>query len=132
MTADEGWPRRLEAELGVSLFIRAGRRLVLTDAGRTLQPHAERTLAAAEEAAESVKEVRSLKGGTVSFGTFGSAHHYLLGGLVQDFRRSQRRHRNSEFGGATFGLVTAAEQGDSLIWTYVVAGVGACTRRAQG
>jgi LysR family transcriptional regulator, cyn operon transcriptional activator len=23
----------------------------------------------------------------VSFGTFGSAHHYLLGGLVQDFRR---------------------------------------------
>jgi DNA-binding transcriptional LysR family regulator len=31
--------------------------------------------------------VRTLKGGTVSFGTFGSAHHYLLGGLVQDFRR---------------------------------------------
>ena len=43
--------------------------------------------AAAEEAAESVKEVRTLTGGTVSFGTFGSAHHYLLGGLVQDFRR---------------------------------------------
>src|SRR5688572_24040683 len=79
--------RRLEAELGVSLFTRAGRRLVLTEAGRMLRPHAERTLAAAEEAAESVKEVRTLKGGTVSFGTFGSAHHYLLGGLVQDFRR---------------------------------------------
>ncbi len=79
--------RRLEAELGVSLFARAGRRLVLTEAGRMLRPHAERTLAAAEEAAESVKEVRTLKGGTVSFGTFGSAHHYLLGGLVQDFRR---------------------------------------------
>src|SRR5919112_2503521 len=79
--------RRLEAELGVALFTRAGRRLVLTEAGKILQPHAERTLAAAEEAVESVKEVRSLKGGTVSFGTFGSAHHYLLGGLVQDFRR---------------------------------------------
>ena len=52
-----------------------------------LRPHAERALAAAEEAAESVKEVRTLTGGTVSFGTFGSAHHYLLGGLVQDFRR---------------------------------------------
>jgi LysR family transcriptional regulator, cyn operon transcriptional activator len=36
---------------------------------------------------ESVKEVRTLTGGTVSFGTFGSAHHYLLGGLIQDFRR---------------------------------------------
>jgi DNA-binding transcriptional LysR family regulator len=79
--------RKLEAELGVALFTRAGRRLVLTEAGRMLRPHAERTLAAAEEAVESVKEVRTLTGGTVSFGTFGSAHHYLLGGLVQDFRR---------------------------------------------
>src|SRR4051794_23017136 len=79
--------RKLEAELGVPLFARAGRRLALTEAGRMLRPHAERTLASAAEAAESVKEVRSLTGGTVSFGTFGSAHHYLLGGLVQDFRR---------------------------------------------
>jgi DNA-binding transcriptional LysR family regulator len=79
--------RKLEAELGVAVFTRAGRRLVLTEAGRMLRPHAERTLAAADEAVESVKEVRTLTGGTVSFGTFGSAHHYLLGGLVQDFRR---------------------------------------------
>src|SRR5215211_1609357 len=79
--------RRLEAELGVALFARAGRRLELTEAGRMLRPHAERTLAAAEDALESVKAVRTLTGGTASFGTFGSAHHYLLGGLVQDFRR---------------------------------------------
>jgi DNA-binding transcriptional LysR family regulator len=79
--------RRLEAELGVPLFTRAGRRLELTEAGRMLRPQAERTLAAAEEAVESVKEVRTLTGGTASFGTFGSAHHFLLGGLVQDFRR---------------------------------------------
>src|SRR5215203_224918 len=79
--------RRLEAELGVALFARAGRRLTLTEAGRMLRPHAERTLAAAADAAESVKEVRTLTGGTATFGTFGSAHHYLLGGLVQDFRR---------------------------------------------
>jgi DNA-binding transcriptional LysR family regulator len=79
--------RRLEAELGVPLFARAGRKLVLTEAGRMLHPHAERTLASAEDAVESVKEVRTLTGGTASFGTFGSAHHYLLGGLVQDFRR---------------------------------------------
>jgi DNA-binding transcriptional LysR family regulator len=79
--------RRLEADLGVELFARAGRRLELTEAGRMLLPHAERTLASAEEAVESVKEVRTLTGGTASFGTFGSAHHYLLGGLVQDFRR---------------------------------------------
>src|SRR5215213_3735771 len=79
--------RRLEAELGVSLFTRAGRRLALTEAGRMLRPEAEKTLAAADEAAASVREVRDLTGGTATFGTFGSAHHYLLGGLVQDFRR---------------------------------------------
>ncbi len=83
--------RRLEAELGVALFARVGRGLELTEAGRLLRPHAERTVASAREAAESVREVRDLSGGTVAFGTFGSAHHYLLGGLVQDFRT---RHPN--------------------------------------
>ena len=83
--------RRLEAELGVALFARAGRGLTLTEAGRLLRPHAERTLASADEAAASVREVRDLAGGTVAFGTFGSAHHYLLGGLVQEFRS---RHAN--------------------------------------
>src|ERR671916_1421983 len=78
--------RRLEAELGVSLFARTGRRLELTETGRLLRPHAERTLDTAREAAESVREVREVKGGTVAFGTFGSAHHYLLVGLVQEFR----------------------------------------------
>jgi DNA-binding transcriptional LysR family regulator len=83
--------RRLEGELGVALFARVGRGLELTEAGRLLRPHAERTLATAQEAAESVREVRDLSGGTVAFGTFGSAHHYLLGGLVEDFRT---RHPN--------------------------------------
>ena len=83
--------RRLEAELGVELFARAGRGLTLTEAGRLLRPHAQRTLADAEEAAASVREVRDLAGGTVAFGTFSSAHHYLLGGLVQEFRS---RHPN--------------------------------------
>jgi DNA-binding transcriptional LysR family regulator len=79
--------RRLEAELGVPLFIRVGRGLELTEAGRALRPHAERTLLEAQAAAESVQEVRTLVGGRVTFGTFGSAHHYLLAGLVADFRR---------------------------------------------
>jgi DNA-binding transcriptional LysR family regulator len=85
--------RRLEAELGVPLFARVGRRLALTEAGRMLRPHAEQTLAAADDAAQSVKAVRTLTGGTASFGTFGSAHHHLLGELVQDFRRQHPRVR---------------------------------------
>ncbi len=79
--------RRLEAELGVPLFARTGRRRELTEAGRLLQPQAERTLDAARLAQESVREVRDVTGGTVAFGTFGSAHHYLLVGLVEEFRK---------------------------------------------
>lgn len=79
--------KRLENELGVPLFVRAGRRLELTEAGHLLRPEAERTLASAEDAREAVRELRTLTGGTVSFGTFGSAHHYLLTDLVRDFKR---------------------------------------------
>ena len=58
----------LEAELGVALFVRTGRRLQLTDAGRLLVPEAERTLAAAREASDAVRRARTLTGGTASLG----------------------------------------------------------------
>ena len=77
----------LEAELGVPLFLRTGRRLELTDAGRLLRPEAERTLAAAGDAADVVRRARTLTGGTASLGTFSTAHHLLLPGLVEDFAR---------------------------------------------
>ena len=77
----------LEAELGVALFVRTGRRLELTDAGRLLRPEAERTLAGASDASDVVQRARTLKGGTASLGTFSTAHHLLLPGLVEDFAR---------------------------------------------
>jgi DNA-binding transcriptional LysR family regulator len=103
--------RRLEAELGVALFARAGRRLELTEAGRLLLPQAERTLAAAREAAESVREVRDLTGGTVEFGTFGSAHHYLLGGLVEEFRRGHPSVRVRAIGQNSAEVADAVRDG---------------------
>jgi DNA-binding transcriptional LysR family regulator len=78
--------KRLENELGVALFVRTNRRLVLTEAAQVFLPEAQRTLAAAREAAESVRGVRTLTGGTVAFGSFSSAHHLLLTELIADFR----------------------------------------------
>jgi LysR family transcriptional regulator, cyn operon transcriptional activator len=75
----------LEAELGVALFLRTGRRLELTEAGRLLRPEAERTLAAASDATDVVQRARALTGGTASLGTFSTAHHLLLPELVEDF-----------------------------------------------
>src|SRR3954447_3251713 len=103
--------RRLEAELGVPLFVRAGRGIELTEAGRLLQPHAERTLAEARAAAESVREVRTLTGGTVSFGFFSGAHHSLLGGLVEEFRRRHPQVRVRAIGQNSAEVADAVRDG---------------------
>ena len=79
--------RQLEAELGISLFARAGRGLVLTEAGRRFRPEAERVLADVDRARDAVAEVRDLRGGTLGFGMFGTASAYLISDLAADFRR---------------------------------------------
>ena len=78
--------RRLENQLGVTLFTRTNRKLILTDAAQVLIPHAQRTLRAAANATASVDPIRSLSGGSVAFGTFSSAHHLLSTELVTRFR----------------------------------------------
>jgi LysR family cyn operon transcriptional activator len=78
--------RRLESQLGVTLFQRTNRKLILTDAALMLLPHAERTIEAAEAAMEAVSPIRTLTGGTVALGTFSSAHHLLHEDVVSDFR----------------------------------------------
>jgi DNA-binding transcriptional LysR family regulator len=83
--------RRLEDELGVRLFQRVGRGLAPTDAGHALRVHAERTLAEAEAARESVLAVRELRGGMATFGTWGTARYYPGLDIVAEFRR---RHPN--------------------------------------
>lgn len=78
--------RRLENQLGVTLFVRTNRRLILTEAAQMLIPPARSAVEAAEQAAASVSPVRNLTGGTVAFGTFSSAHHLIHADLVSQFR----------------------------------------------
>ena len=77
---------RLESEMGTHLFIRTNRRLILTDAGLRLEPHARATVQAAQRGYEAVQSVRELKGGLASFGTFSSAYQYFLADLICEFR----------------------------------------------
>src|SRR6266699_3552038 len=58
----------------------------LTEAGQLFLPSAQRAVAAAGEAAESVRGIRTLTGGTVAFGTFSTAQHLLLTALMAEFR----------------------------------------------
>jgi DNA-binding transcriptional LysR family regulator len=79
--------RQLEDELGVALFARAGRGLALTEAGRRFRPEAERVLADLDQARDTVAAIRELRGGTLSFGMFGTASAYLIADLAAEFRR---------------------------------------------
>ncbi len=76
--------RTLEKSLGVQLFRRVGRGVVPTTVADTLRPHAEATLAAAEEARRAVQRVKAFETGTIRFGLFGIARLYASAGLVAD------------------------------------------------
>ncbi|HEX2103409.1 MAG TPA: LysR family transcriptional regulator [Solirubrobacteraceae bacterium] len=104
--------RRLEAELGVALFARVGRGLAPTEAGETLRPHAERTLAEAEAARESVVAVRELRGGIATFGTWGTARHYPGTDMVAEFRRRHPDVRVRLVGQNSFEVAEGVRAGD--------------------
>lgn len=79
--------RALEDENGTVLFVRGGRKLVLTSAGVALLPHAEQTLAAADNGLRALRSVRSLSGGVATFGVLRNAAYYLLSDLAEEFHR---------------------------------------------
>lgn len=84
---------QLEAELGVTLFDRLGRRVTLTEAGRALLPVAERILSDVREMRQVIANLSSEVSGPLSVVT---SHHIGLRRLppiLRDFTRSYRRVR---------------------------------------
>lgn len=62
----------LESEVGVPLFDRIGRRLVLTEAGAALLPHAERVIAALRDAEAALASSRAPSAGVVRMTAVGT------------------------------------------------------------
>lgn len=77
--------RKLEGELGVELFVRQGRGLALTSAGRTFLAHARRVVDTAEEATASVGRGSFRRPERVALGTFRNAPYYLVSDLAAAF-----------------------------------------------
>jgi DNA-binding transcriptional LysR family regulator len=80
----------LETELGVSLFDRLGRRVVLTGAGQRLLDYAERLLSLADEARTAVADGAE-PGGTLTVGAPESVLTYRLPRVLQRFRARYAR-----------------------------------------
>jgi len=130
--------RKLESEIGESLFDRSSRDGQLTDAGRVLQEYAERLLNLRENAREALVELRELQKGKLVVGANEFTALYLLR-VLAEFRRLhpairivvQRslgshipddvRHHNCEFGVLTYDpqdpeLASVVVYSDELIF----------------
>ena len=77
--------RKLEQALGADLFVRAGRGVVPTEAGRAFAEHAARSLRAVEDAADSVGELSAIRDGTFSLGVFGEPSAWRMDQVVAAF-----------------------------------------------
>lgn len=101
--------RRLEAELGVELFVRTTRRVDLTPAGAAYLEKARAILASVEEAAHETRRVAAGVVGHLAIGCVGSATYSLLPALS--------RRLAQELPGVDFsfrGEMLASEQVEAL------------------
>ena len=79
--------RKLEQALGADLFVRAGRGVALSEAGRAFSEHAIGSLRAVEAAADSIDEVTALRTGTIAIGVFGGPSAWNLDEVAAAFLR---------------------------------------------
>jgi DNA-binding transcriptional LysR family regulator len=77
--------RKMENALGADLFVRAGRGVIPTEAGRAFAEHATRSLQALDDAAGSVGELTEMRRGVVALGTFSTPAPWRLDELVASF-----------------------------------------------
>ncbi len=77
--------KALDAEYGVPLFSRAGRRVQLTDAGRVLLGYADRIQTLEEEAIKDIKAMAGNVQGTLTIGASTTIAQYVLPRIIGDF-----------------------------------------------
>lgn len=77
--------RRLESELKTRLFVREGRRLVLTQAGEVFYGYATEALASADDVLRALGDLNSLRAGRVTVSTSLSIGTHIVAPLLTQF-----------------------------------------------
>jgi DNA-binding transcriptional LysR family regulator len=83
--------RQLEKALGVHLFDRIGRRVLLSQAGVLLEEYAGRLFGLAREAEQALADVRAGGRGRLVLGASTTIGNYLLPAVLAEFRRRHPR-----------------------------------------
>lgn len=104
--------RKLELEAGLDLFVRTGRRLVLTAAGRELLAWAQRVVDGVDGAAQSLGALKGLTGGVASFGVLRNASYYFLSDLAERFHQEHPGVRLRLVGQNSFEVAEGVRSGE--------------------
>jgi len=77
----------LEDEVGCPLFLRVGKRVQVTEAGKVLLPYAERIFCDLRNAEMALREMNALRRGTVRLGVGPTTLIYRLPPVLSDYKR---------------------------------------------
>ena len=77
--------RRLEEELQVKLFDYIGKKVVLLDAGRLLEPYAHHAVTALDNARQAIREFQGLERGSLRIGASTTPGMYLVPRIIAKF-----------------------------------------------
>lgn len=80
--------KKLEAELGVELFVRTTRSVLLTPAGEEFITYAKRILADIENAKNAMHEYGALKVGNIKIGAVPNINYLGITSLIAQFKKS--------------------------------------------
>src|SRR5262245_15854656 len=76
----------LEREFGRELFVRRGRVVTLTEAGRVFEEYAARIVATVEEARQAMEELDGLTRGSLLIGASTTPGLYVMPAIIAAFR----------------------------------------------
>ena len=77
--------RILEAEIGMPLFDRIGKKTALTEAGHILRSHSQRVFHELAQAWAAIRELQGIQRGRLSIGSLLTVSHYLLPPAIFSF-----------------------------------------------
>lgn len=97
--------KQLETQLGCQLFMRVGKRVLLTEAGQLLRDHCERIFQDVKNAEMAIRELNGLQRGKVRLGTGATTLIYQLPPVLETY---QARYPNIE-------LVIVSDTTDGII-----------------
>lgn len=79
--------KQLEDELGCSLFLRSGKKIYISEAGKLLYTYADRIFAELKNAEMSVRELSAMKRGTIRLGVGATTLTYQLPEVLGKYKR---------------------------------------------